>query len=133
MPDQTDRTAVVTGASSGLGLAVTKALAARGARVIMAVRNPAKAERIRAQLPDANLVTRELDLSNLDSVRAFAAELTARGDQLDVLVNNAGIGNQPQSHSPQGHELHTPPTTSATSCSPACCWKTWPRATTRAW
>ncbi|WHT22389.1 SDR family NAD(P)-dependent oxidoreductase [Crossiella sp. CA-258035] len=106
MPDQTGRTAVVTGASSGLGLAVTKALSARGAQVTMAVRNPAKAERIRAQLPDVNLVIREPDLSDLDSVRAFAAELTARGDQIDVLVNNAGIGNQPQSHSPQGHELH---------------------------
>ncbi|MCK2241510.1 MULTISPECIES: SDR family NAD(P)-dependent oxidoreductase [unclassified Crossiella] len=106
MPDQTGRTAVITGATSGLGLAVAQALSARGARVIMAVRNPAKAEALRPQFPSANLAIHKLDTSDLDSVRSFATDLESRGDQVDVLVNNAGIGNQPHAVSAQGHELH---------------------------
>src|SRR5690242_3226584 len=92
IPDQTGRIAVVTGANSGLGLETTRELARHGAQVIMAVRNldkgAAAAGQIRAQIPGARLELRQLDLADLDSVRAFAA-----GDlpTIDLLINNAGV------------------------------------------
>ncbi|THV42767.1 oxidoreductase [Glycomyces buryatensis] len=105
IPDQTGRTFLVTGANSGLGLETTRALAGSGAHVIMAVRNEAKgraaAAEIGAEQPGADLEVRVIDLSDLESVKAFAADFTGR---LDVLVNNAGIMAPPRSLSPQGHE-----------------------------
>jgi NAD(P)-dependent dehydrogenase (short-subunit alcohol dehydrogenase family) len=101
--DQTGRTAVVTGAGSGLGLIAAAQLAARGAKVIMAVRDTAKAERIRAGLP-GELQVHHLDLADLDSVRRFAATLHDRGEGLDLLLNNAGASAQTRQLSPQGHE-----------------------------
>ena len=106
IPDQTGRTAVVTGANSGLGLETTRELARHGAHVIMAVRNldkgTAAAEQIRAQIPGARLELRRLDLADLDSVRAFAA-----GDfpALDLLINNAGVMMPPLTRTQQGFEL----------------------------
>src|SRR5689334_1726474 len=85
VPDQTGRTVVVTGANSGLGAATTRALAAKGARVVMACRTVAKGERVAAGMP-GDVTVRRLDLADLSSVRAFA---DATGD-IDVLVNNAG-------------------------------------------
>ena len=108
IPDQTGRTIIVTGANSGLGLATTRQLARRGARVIMAVRDQAKGARAVAQLsdsqPGARLEVRRLDLADLDSVRAFAARLHADQVPVDVLVNNAGVMTPPHSLSPQGQE-----------------------------
>ena len=76
VPDQTGRTAVVTGANGGLGLETTRALARAGARVVMACRSVERGERaaadVRRDVPDADLAVRELDLASLDSVRAFA-------------------------------------------------------------
>ncbi|MFI6515400.1 oxidoreductase [Spirillospora sp. NPDC050679] len=109
IPDQTGRTAVVTGAGSGLGLATTRALARKGAHVVLAVRDEAKGRRaaaeITAERPDARLEVRRLDLADLDSVRAFADRL--RGDlaSLDVLVNNAGVMAPPRTLNAQGQEL----------------------------
>ncbi|HST82935.1 MAG TPA: oxidoreductase [Kineosporiaceae bacterium] len=106
IPDQTGRTAVVTGANSGLGLETTRELARHGAHVIMAVRNLDKgadaAGQIRAQIPGARLELRQLDLADLDSVRAFAA-----GDfpVLDLLINNAGVMMPPLTRTQQGFEL----------------------------
>ena len=98
IPDQTGRTAVVTGATSGLGLVAARELAARGADVVVAVRNVAKAE---ALFP-AGVEIRRLDTEDLDSVRAFAA---GWGDRpLDLLLNNAGISAVPWRLSPQGVE-----------------------------
>ena len=97
--DQTGRTAVVTGAGSGLGLVVATELARRGARVIMAVRDTAKAESLGIE---GDVEVRELDLLDLDSVRAFAEGV----DAADLLVNNAGVAGQPHRLSPQGHESH---------------------------
>jgi NAD(P)-dependent dehydrogenase (short-subunit alcohol dehydrogenase family) len=106
IPDQTGRTALVTGANSGLGLVTARELARRGATVVLAVRNPAKGgaavERIRADVPDARLELRHVDLADLDSVRELAAGLA--DVPLDVLVNNAGVMMPPRSLSPQGHE-----------------------------
>ncbi|GGM42514.1 SDR family NAD(P)-dependent oxidoreductase [Dactylosporangium sucinum] len=101
--DQTGRTFVVTGASSGLGVAITRHLAARGARVIMAVRDTGKGDlvrgRLRAEHPRADLEVRHVDLLDLDTVRRFADGVTP-----DVLVNNGGIGTVPRRLSPQGVE-----------------------------
>jgi NAD(P)-dependent dehydrogenase (short-subunit alcohol dehydrogenase family) len=106
VPDQTGRTAVVTGASSGLGELLAEHLAAAGATVVMAVRNPAKGrgveESIRRRHPDARLEVAELDLADLSSVRRFAASLNHR--RVDLLLNNAGIGNIERRLTPQGHE-----------------------------
>lgn len=109
IPDQSGRTAVVTGASSGLGLVVAEQLSAHGAHVVMAVRDLAKGERVRAELltthPTASLELRHLDLADLDSVNRFADELGAQVQRLDLLVNNAGMGGGPRRLSPQNYEL----------------------------
>ncbi|MGW0505166.1 SDR family NAD(P)-dependent oxidoreductase [Micromonospora sp. NPDC003241] len=103
IPDRRGRTAVVTGASSGLGLVAAGQLAARGATVVMAVRDPAKAEQARAGIA-GDLVVRRLDLADLDSVHEFAAELRAEGRQVDLLLNNAGIAKPGHERSAQGYE-----------------------------
>ncbi|MFI6845091.1 oxidoreductase [Kitasatospora sp. NBC_00085] len=109
IPDQTGRVVVVTGANSGLGLATTRALARRGAHVVLAVRDEEKGRRAVAELtveqPAARLEVRRLDLADLDSVRTFAHGLHADHDRLDVLVNNAGVMAPPRTLSAQGHEL----------------------------
>jgi len=108
IPDQSGRTFVVTGANSGLGYVTTQELARHGGHVIMAVRNEEKGRkalgRLRAEQPDASLELRHLDLSDLDSVRAFAASVTADVPRIDVLVNNAGIMMCPRSLTKQGFE-----------------------------
>ena len=109
IPDQTGRTFIVTGANSGLGLATTRRLVRRGARVIMAVRNEAKGRQALADLtaaqPGASLELHRLDLADLDSVRAFADRIHAEDVPVDVLVNNAGVMMPPHALSPQGHEI----------------------------
>ncbi|MFJ8584512.1 oxidoreductase [Streptomyces sp. NPDC093595] len=109
IPDLTGRVFVVTGANSGLGLATTRALARRGGLVVLAVRDEEKGRRavarILAEHPGARLEVRRLDLADLDSVRAFAAEVHAGHPRLDVLVNNAGVMAPPRTLSAQGHEL----------------------------
>jgi NAD(P)-dependent dehydrogenase (short-subunit alcohol dehydrogenase family) len=95
MPDQAGRTAVVTGANSGLGLIVAEALARGGAEVVLACRNTEKgeaaADSIRATVPGASVAVESLDLASLASVRAFAERFAAERDGLDLLINNAGI------------------------------------------
>ncbi|MET7356978.1 oxidoreductase [Streptomyces sp. NPDC005562] len=110
IPDQSKRVVVVTGANSGLGFATTQALARKGARVILAVRDEAKGraavERLTAEIPGAALEVRRVDLADLDSVRAFSGGLHADHARLDVLVNNAGLMAPPKRLlSPQGHEV----------------------------
>ena len=95
MPDLFGRLAIVTGANSGLGFALTARLAAAGAEVVLAVRNWSKGEeaiaRIRAEIPTARLRMLPLDLSSLANIATFAAMFTAEGRPLDLLFNNAGI------------------------------------------
>jgi NAD(P)-dependent dehydrogenase (short-subunit alcohol dehydrogenase family) len=109
IPDQRGRTAVVTGANSGLGLIVARELAAAGARVVLACRNVQKGEeaiaRIEDAVPGVDLDLRELDLASLDSVRRFAASLTKEHPRLEVLVNNAGVMASPRRHTVDGFEL----------------------------
>lgn len=116
LPSMVGRVAVVTGASSGLGVETTKWLALRGCdEVILAVRNTAKAEGVvnsilsewGDKVPDLRprLVVMELDLADLASVRAFAAAVAARHGHLDILVNNAGINAPLGSTTADGFEL----------------------------
>jgi NAD(P)-dependent dehydrogenase (short-subunit alcohol dehydrogenase family) len=109
IPDQTGRTAVITGANSGLGLAAARALAAAGADVVLACRNTEKGEAavasIWAEVPDAALALEQLDLSSLASVCAFAERFTAGHDRLDLLINNAGVMAPPRRETADGFEL----------------------------
>ncbi|ALG07757.1 oxidoreductase [Kibdelosporangium phytohabitans] len=104
IPDQTGRTALVTGANSGLGLRSAKVLAGMGARVLVASRDPERGRgAVAAVGRNAELV--ELDLADLASVRKAATrvrELT--GDKLDILMNNAGVMGTPFSRTADGFE-----------------------------
>jgi NAD(P)-dependent dehydrogenase (short-subunit alcohol dehydrogenase family) len=100
MPDQSGRVFLITGANSGIGFEAAKALARKGARVVMASRNLAKAEVVRPEVGDGAEV-RELDLGSLASVRAFASEWDG---PIDVLVNNAGIMAVPFARTVDGFE-----------------------------
>ncbi len=108
VPDQSGRAAVVTGANSGLGAVTAKELARAGAQVVIACRNLQKGERaaedIRRSVPGAKLAVMELDLADLRSVRAFAAEASERHPQLDLLVNNAGVMAPPRRLTADGFE-----------------------------
>lgn len=109
MPGQAGRTAVVTGANSGLGFLTSLELARRGAHVVMAVRDMDKGRRARhdieATRPAGSVELRALDLSDLRQVAAFAAELLEDSRRIDLLVNNAGIMMPPRRLTAQGHEL----------------------------
>ena len=108
IPDQSGKTIIITGATSGLGKEATKVLASKNATVIMAVRNTKKAEavstEIREHYPNAILEIRSLDLSSLDSIKSFADGILASYPKLDVLINNAGIMMLPQGKTVDGFE-----------------------------
>ena len=101
IPDLTGHTVVVTGGNSGIGRAAARALAARGARVVLAVRDPAKG-RAAAATMTGEVVVRRLDLADLASVRAFAEKFT---EPVDVLINNAGLMIPPLGRTADGFEL----------------------------
>ncbi len=104
IPDLTGQTAIVTGASSGIGLETAKALTAHGARVVLAVRDAAKGDKAAAALPGPGPhEVRLLDLASLDSVRAFVADWSAQ--PVDLLVNNAGVMIPPLGRTRDGFEL----------------------------
>jgi NAD(P)-dependent dehydrogenase (short-subunit alcohol dehydrogenase family) len=109
IPDQTGRTAVVTGANGGLGLETARALAAAGAGVVMAARNADKAATavadIRRGVPDAALEVVALDLGSLASVREAAERILATHEQVDILVNNAGVMGIPERRTADGFEM----------------------------
>lgn len=109
IPDQAGRTAIVTGANTGLGLETARALAEKGATVVLAVRNLEKGraaiETIRARRPDARVSLQSLDLTSLASVRRAADEIGAAHPRIDLLVNNAGVMYTPESRTADGFEL----------------------------
>ncbi len=109
IPDLTGKVVVITGANSGLGLESSKALAAKGATVVMACRNLSKAEKAKAEVlqtvPNAKLDVMQLDNASLDSVRAFASAFKAKYDRLDILLNNAGVMAIPRAETKDGFEM----------------------------
>jgi len=109
IPDQTSRTAVITGANTGLGYETAAALAAKGANVVLAVRNLDKgkeaARRIEQSTPGAQVTLQQLDLTSLDSIKAAAGELRDQYDTVDLLINNAGVMWTPRSTTKDGFEL----------------------------
>ena len=106
--DLTGKRYLVTGASGGLGLETSRALAASGATVVMAARNAAKNEAaiavIKEKHPQARLETLTIELGSLASVRAAASEFVARGVPLHGLILNAGIMATPQEKTIDGFE-----------------------------
>jgi NAD(P)-dependent dehydrogenase (short-subunit alcohol dehydrogenase family) len=101
IPDQSGRTAIITGANSGIGRGAATALAAHGARVVLAVRNAEKGASAAAGMP-GNVEVRPLDLADLASVRAFADSWDG---EIDLLINNAGVMIPPLSRTADGFEL----------------------------
>lgn len=104
IPGQRGRVAVVTGANTGLGFETARALAERGATVVLAVRDVAKGERAAAALP-GDVTVQALDLTSLESVRSAAAALRSRFDRLDLLINNAGVMYTPKQTTRDGFEM----------------------------
>ncbi|ALG15402.1 dehydrogenase [Kibdelosporangium phytohabitans] len=103
------RTALVTGASSGIGMAAAAGLARLGARVVLVVRDEDRGNqarnRILRQVPRAELVVARCDVADLDDVTRFAAEARAQWPTVDLLVHNAGVLPAKRQESRQGHEI----------------------------
>ncbi len=109
IPDQSGRWAVVTGANSGLGLVTARELARAGASVVLACRDMKKGEQALAQVravapPGSEVRLQTLDLADLKSVRAFAGRLASERDELDLLINNAGVMAPPRRLTADGFE-----------------------------
>ena len=109
VPDLSGRTTVVTGANSGLGFETARVLARHGARVVLACRDPARAEAavdaIARETPAGRTEARELDLASLASVRAFAEGFRKSHAALALLVNNAGVMAIPRRTTAEGFEM----------------------------
>lgn len=108
IPDQSGRVVIVTGANSGIGFETAKALAAKGAEVILAVRDTNKgdeaAKRIQQSFGKAKLHVLRLDLADLSSVKEFAVHFMTAYSRLDLLINNAGIMIPPYGKTVDGFE-----------------------------
>lgn len=109
IPNLWDNVVMITGATSGIGRALTEILAGKRAQVIMAARNLEKAHHvaadIRKTLPDARLDIRELELSSMDSIHRFAQGILADYTHLNVLINNAGVMACPYEQTKDGIEI----------------------------
>ena len=107
--DQSGKTTIVTGANTGIGFETALALYQQGAHVILACRNPQHAaaaiNRLQAQGGKGTLEAITLDLSDLASVKQFAGTFLQKHQQLDLLINNAGVMTPPASKTVQGYEL----------------------------
>jgi NAD(P)-dependent dehydrogenase (short-subunit alcohol dehydrogenase family) len=107
--DLSGRTVFITGASSGLGQETARAMAARGAHVVMAGRDQAKLDAavaaIRETVPKAQLDTLTVDLGSLESIRAATSRARQAFPKIDVLINNAGVMATPFLHTHDGFEL----------------------------
>ncbi len=103
------RTALVTGANRGIGKAIAARLARLGATVLLTVRDREKGEQAREEIiaadPKADVRVEVCDVSNLAAVRAFAADLNSRVENLDVLIHNAGVLPATRTETREGHEV----------------------------
>ena len=102
VPEQAGRTAVVTGANSGIGLETARVLAAKGATVVLACRDQARGERAAAEVGGVPVV---LDLASIASIRAGVEQIVAEYPRVDLLVNNGGVMMTPFQHTADGFEL----------------------------
>jgi NAD(P)-dependent dehydrogenase (short-subunit alcohol dehydrogenase family) len=109
VPDQSGRTAVITGGNSGIGFEAVRVLAGRGARLILGCRDQGKAHdavtRIRAAAPGADVRVVPLDLASLESVRVAAGQIRSACEGIDLLINNAGVMMPPYGRTADGFEL----------------------------
>ncbi len=109
IPELTGKVAVVTGANGGLGLESSKALAAKGAHVVMAARDQEKANAARdgimAAHAAASLEIVELDLASFESIRAAAKRIVESHPKIDILINNAGLMAMPERRTADGYEM----------------------------
>ena len=109
LPDLTGKTIIITGANSGTGFAATKFMSAKGATIIMACRNPDKANKalqsIKNDNAEAKLDFIQLDLSSLASIKQFSEEFKKKYSSLDILINNAGMSQTPDIKTEDGFEM----------------------------
>jgi NAD(P)-dependent dehydrogenase (short-subunit alcohol dehydrogenase family) len=109
VPDQSGRVAIVTGANTGIGYGAAAVLAAKGAHVVLAVRNLEKgnaaADRIRAASPNAVVTLQQLDLTSLQNIHKAADDLRAAHPRIDLLINNAGVMYTDKGTTADGFEL----------------------------
>ena len=109
IPDQSGKTVIVTGANSGIGFETTAALVRKGAKVIMACRSLEKGQAAAAKIQDQGLkgevILKQLDLADLSSVARFADDFLAEHEQLDILINNAGVMAIPYRQTADGFEM----------------------------
>jgi len=109
VPDQSGRTAVITGGNSGIGFEAARVLAGRGARLILGCRDQGKAHdavtRIRAAAPGADVRVVPLELASLESVRVAAGQIRSACEGIDLLINNAGVMMPPYGRTADGFEL----------------------------
>lgn len=109
IPDLSGKTAIVTGANSGIGYYAALELARKGAAVVLACRSAERGaealDRFRAELPDGRFELASLDLASLGSVRTFAADFLGKHDRLDLLINNAGVMAIPRRLTADGFEM----------------------------
>ncbi|WP_285711394.1 SDR family NAD(P)-dependent oxidoreductase [Erythrobacter oryzae] len=107
--DLSGRTVFVTGANSGLGQETARAMASRGAEVILAGRDQGKLDEsvaaIKADHPKAQLETLTVDLTSLENIRAATSRARQRFHKIDILINNAGVMATPFSHTHDGFEM----------------------------
>lgn len=104
IPDQKGRVAVVTGANTGLGFETARALAERGATVVLAVRDVEKGRQAAARM-SGDVTVQQLDLTSLESIRTAAADLHGTHTGIDLLINNAGVMYPPKQTTRDGFEL----------------------------
>ncbi|WP_111765826.1 SDR family NAD(P)-dependent oxidoreductase [Nakamurella deserti] len=104
VPDQHGRVAIVTGANTGLGFQTARTLSARGATVVLAVRDAAKGRQAAARM-GGDVTVQALDLTSLDSIRSAAADLRAAHPRVDLLINNAGVMYTPRQTTADGFEM----------------------------
>jgi gluconate 5-dehydrogenase len=93
--DLTDRVAVITGASSGLGVQMAQALARQGASVVLLARRKEKLDQVRSKIEEefgVKSLAIECDVTDLDQVKAAVAQVIAKFNRVDILINNAGVG-----------------------------------------